>query len=286
MNAFHYLVFGDLHGRILPAFRLATVWSREHDIVIDGLLQVGDLGFFPYPELMDKATKAHAKKDPLEAGASLIIEPNKLADQVFAEPEVAETLWHTIGNHEDYQTLDTIAQGCSGNDTDFPIDAYVKVRCIRDGKVSTLPSGLRVGALWGIDKKGPNARRNKPERAYINDRSASELAADSMDVLLTHDSARDAKYPDSGSEEINIIHYFAQPAFSFFGHYHGVGREMEGDFGNTRVFHMGGFELRGKDGCAEEGSVGVFQWDGKEGSFEYLDPKWLKTFTRHNWKYR
>ncbi|HEX5271729.1 MAG TPA: hypothetical protein VFW33_14625, partial [Gemmataceae bacterium] len=61
-----YLVFGDLHGRVLPAFRLARAWSREHAIALAGLLQVGDLGYFPDPARFDKATKRHAEKDPLE----------------------------------------------------------------------------------------------------------------------------------------------------------------------------------------------------------------------------
>jgi hypothetical protein len=47
MAEIFYLVFGDLHGRILPAFRLAAAWARDHGCPIDGLLQVGDLGYFP-----------------------------------------------------------------------------------------------------------------------------------------------------------------------------------------------------------------------------------------------
>src|SRR6266550_521159 len=49
MRSCTYLVFGDLHGRILPAFRLASAWAREHQTPLDGVLQVGDLGFFPDP---------------------------------------------------------------------------------------------------------------------------------------------------------------------------------------------------------------------------------------------
>jgi hypothetical protein len=39
-----YLIFGDLHGHVLPAFKLAQAWAREHDVALAGLLQVGDLG--------------------------------------------------------------------------------------------------------------------------------------------------------------------------------------------------------------------------------------------------
>src|SRR5262245_4902644 len=63
-----YLVFGDLHGRVLPAFRLAAAWSREHGTRVEGLLQVGDLGYFPDPCRLDVATLRHALDDPLELG--------------------------------------------------------------------------------------------------------------------------------------------------------------------------------------------------------------------------
>ena len=68
MPSVTYLVFGDLHGRVLPAFRLAQAWSREHGVPLAGLLQVGDLGYFPDPSRFDQATRRHAEKDDLESG--------------------------------------------------------------------------------------------------------------------------------------------------------------------------------------------------------------------------
>ena len=102
-------------------------------------------------------------------------------------------------------------------------------------------------------------------------------------MLLAHESPRDAIFPDSGSDDIGAIIRCARPAFAFFGHYHGTGREIEGDFGATRVYHLSHLEL---DSRAEEGSVGVLTWDGAAGEFAYLDPAWLRTVTRHNWKHR
>jgi hypothetical protein len=37
---------------------------------------------------------------------------------------------------------------------------------------------------------------------------------------------------------------------------------------------------------AEEGSVGVLTWTGSTGSFEYVDPAWLRSFSRHGWRHR
>ena len=152
----------------------------------------------------------------------------------------------------------------------------------RTGAVSgiALPGGLRVGALWGVD---PRTRRRIPPRARISRHSAEALTKSGFDVLLTHDSPRDAVLPGSGSEEIGAIIRGARPAFAFFGHYHGTGRQVEGDFGATRVYHLCHLELRSR---AEEGSVGALTWDGGAGEFAYLDPAWLRTVTRHNWPHR
>ena len=106
MSLARYLIFGDLHGRILPAFRLAMLWEREHGIRLDGLLQVGDLGYFPDPARLDKATARHAAADPLELGACLVAEPSREADAVFhGEGGPPPTLWFTAGNHEDFDAL-------------------------------------------------------------------------------------------------------------------------------------------------------------------------------------
>jgi hypothetical protein len=281
-----YLVFGDLHGRILPAFRVALAWQREHAEPVAGLLQVGDLGYFPDPSRLDKATRRHAERDPLEMGATRVASPSPEADALFAEPDLPEALWFTCGNHEDYEALEALAHGPGSTRDDFPVDAYGRVRCVRDGRVALLPGGLRVGALWGVDGQAPDHRRHAPARGRISPRRADVLSALAFDVLLTHDSPRGAVHPDGGSEAVLSLVRRSRPAFAFFGHYHGVG-ELSGDFGPTRVFHLEGLEFRGRDGFAEERSVGVLRWEaGSGGAFAYVEPAWLRTVTRYNWTHR
>jgi hypothetical protein len=282
MSAVTYLVFGDLHGRVLPAFRLACAWSRDHGVRLAGLLQVGDLGYFPDLSRLDKATRRHAADDPLELGVQQVVARSRDADAVFAAAELPEALWFTAGNHEDYDALEQMAHQAGATPDDFPVDAYQRVRCLRDGQAATLPGGLRVGALWGIDDR---ARRSTPEAGRIRTRSATGLAFSAFDVLLTHDAPRDFVLPDSGSVLISEVIAEARPAFAFFGHYH-QGRILQGELGTTHVHHLHGFELRGRGGSAEEGSVGVLTWAGQGGRFEYLEPRWLRGFTRHNWQHR
>src|SRR5207302_561640 len=143
---------------------------------------------------LDKATRRHAEKDPLELGAQLVAAPSNKADVIFAEPECPEGLWFTTGNHEDYDALDVWSHGPVAGVNEFPVDVYRRVYCIRVGCVTTLPGGLTAAALWGIDGDAPRARRKAPPRAYIHARSATQLAGSTFEVLLCHDSPRDAVF--------------------------------------------------------------------------------------------
>src|SRR5262249_23089616 len=111
-------------------------------------------------------------------------------------------------------------------------------------------------------------------------------AGAAFDVLLSHDGPRDAVIQDAGSEEISALLHLAQPAFAFFGHYSRTGHRVPEHFGRTQVYLLSGFEMRHRGGCAEDGSVGLLTWQPGGGTFAFLEPDWLRTFTRHNWQHR
>jgi hypothetical protein len=280
-----FLVFGDLHGRILPAFRFASFWTRVSGRSVTGLLQVGDMGYFPDISRMDKATLRHAKDDPLELGSLDVATRTDIADRVFDDdPHCPPGLWFTAGNHEDFDELERFARA-SGPQADFAVDAYCRVHGIKDGAVHPFDCGLRSAAVWGVDGGGPNARQNLPPRGYIDERAVDRLTTQAFDVLLMHDAPEGAKRVGCGSALLLALIELAQPRFAFFGHYRGDGERIEKDFGRTEVYHLAGFELRTRDGHPESGSVGVLEWDGTDGTFELLPDDELKLFTRHNWKW-
>ncbi len=276
-----FFVFGDLHGRILPAFRLATLWAREHATPVRGILQAGDLGYFPDLSRLDKATQRHAQADPLELGIQDILAPTPLADAVFNDPDCPPAMWFTAGNHEDFEALrDRERAGLSADQRTFRADYYMMLRGIRDGHVACLPDGLRVGAVWGID---PDARPRTPAAARIASRSVSRLAAESFDVLLAHDGPRDAITPGAGSAEISSLLDSVGPPLAFFGHYESPVREVENRSGRSRLYHLAGFELHHRGGSAEPGSCGIVRRSAGLWEFEYVADAWLERFTRDTW---
>ena len=275
-----FLIFGDLHGRVLPAFRLAQRWEQDHGYTLDGLLQVGDLGYFPDLTRLDKATVRHAQKDASELGVQDVIAPNVMADAVFNRSSTS--MWFTAGNHEDHDLLEAMMQ--RSREPAFPVDHYERVWCVSDGQIADLPDGLSIAAVWGIDNDAPGRRKSSSAAARIHAGRLNRLYAGGFDILLTHESPLDAVKIDSGSEEISMIIESAQPAFAFFGHYHEDGNLEACDFGRTRVHHLHGFELNGRDGSAEPRSVGLLQWQ-EEPTFEFLPERWLREFTRSNWKH-
>jgi len=285
MSESNYLVFGDLHGRILPAFRLASAWAREYKCPIAGLLQVGDLGYYPDLTRLDKATRKHAADDPTELGAQDVVHITPIADAVFADEHCPQCLWFTAGNHEDFDALLQFA-GSSGRQPDCVVDAYCRLRCIKNGRITELPGGLQVGALWGVDGEGRNARRKLPPAGYVQQSAADKLHVAPMNVLLIHDAPMDAVREGGGSPISDELIRLSQPKFAFFGHYECHGHRIERDYGSTEVYHLSGMELSGRGKHAEPGCVGVLNWNGTDGKFEYLEDDWLRSFTRHNWRSR
>ena len=128
------------------------------------------------------------------------------------------------------------------------------------GQVVTLPGGLRVGGIWGIDHEAPNARRHIAAEIRLDRRIARKLAMQSFDVLLSHDSPRDASVLDTGSLAVTEILSLARPAFAFYGHYHGIERLDECDYSPSEVRHLAALDFEGRGHTANENAVGVTRW--------------------------
>ena len=275
-------MFGDLHGRVLPAFALARRYQDEFQVQLEGLLQVGDLGFYPDVQRLDSATRRHAARDPLELGVSEFNAANVLTGRFFQKLDPLLRLYFIAGNHEDHELLQQYRRS---RDSAWPVDDFHRLWCIDDGCTVSLSSGLMVAGLWGIDGDAPKARRIRTPRVQIDPAAAERLeAGPRFDVLLTHESPRDAIWMESGSLEISSVIAQIQPQLAFFGHYHTPGRLAECDFGQTKVCWMNGLELQHVGNTAEPYSVGLLKVADGKCEFSYLPDDWLATFTRYNWQ--
>ena len=130
-------MLGDVHGHLTLAFRVLCRWEREMGRRLDLALQVGDLGAFPPPFRLDKATRRFAEKDPDELGFADYYEGGPDAEEVFGEDadharRFDADLVFIKGNHEDFEFLAEVAGGAR---EPVPVDAF--------GRIRYLPSGSR-----------------------------------------------------------------------------------------------------------------------------------------------
>ncbi len=123
-------VFADIHGRVLLAFKLCARWERETGEKLDLILQAGDLGAFPNPDALDRATRAHAKADPSELG--FMNDFGAYSEDV--EATLAQTTCPMIcvrGNHEDHVWLDELEARSAG--PIYGIDPYQRIWMLKTG---------------------------------------------------------------------------------------------------------------------------------------------------------
>ena len=108
------------------------------------------------------------------------------------------------------------------------------------------------------------------------------------DMLLTHDSARDAIFAGSGMDEIRLILDRYRPSYHFFGHYGGPYRQGTDTNGATHFCKLADLTWdqsnRGK--TLEPGAMGLLRWTDREHhTFEILDQPWLKEYNAVTWRY-
>jgi hypothetical protein len=135
--------------------QLCRLWQLEHGVQLDGILQCGDLGFFPNRDALDRATRRYASKDPEELGFSRFFkrpepeEQDRLLERTLrGDPESLETVVCPVhwchGNHEDFQALKHVVQGRS----QAAVDAFDRVTWISSGRTHLI-CDLRVAAIGG-----------------------------------------------------------------------------------------------------------------------------------------
>jgi Calcineurin-like phosphoesterase len=157
-------VFGDLHGHILLALQLCVRWQQQTGQQLDLILQVGDLGVFPDRTRLDRATRRHGERNPAVLSFLNFFTAKHPAVTTLLE-ELSCPLLFVRGNHEDHSWLD--AREHQFPDPCFPVDAYLRLWCLKTGAPYTFQRGEEAITILGIGRIGRPASSEKTKPHYI-----------------------------------------------------------------------------------------------------------------------
>jgi hypothetical protein len=282
-------VFADVHGRILLAFKLVERYQRETGETIDLILQCGDLGIFPDPSRLDKATLRHAMEDATELGfLGDFVEPKAEVEAVLSR--VSSPLLCVRGNHEDHEFLDRLEAATA--EPIFPVDPYRRILVLKTGVPYSFVVATARLDLLGIGRIGALGEEGKKDRArYIQDHERQRLLAcakEPVDVLLTHDAAKNFVTRGFGMDEIREFLDARAPVYHFYGH---TGKPLDRRRDKNRVswsvkFSDFEWDERDRGGRLKDGCMGVLHWQSQEKHrLEILHAPWLKEYTRNSWRH-
>ena len=267
-------IFGDLHGNILLALQCCARWQQKTGQQLDLILQVGDLGVFPDRTRFDRATRRHSERNPAVFSFQDFFTAEHPKITTVLE-ELSCPLLFVRGNHEDHAWLDIREHQFP--DPCFPVDAYLRLWCLKTGVPYTFQRGEEAISILGIGRIGRPASSEKAKPHYIQpyERQRLEQLSDMpVDILLTHDAPRDRIYPGSGSLEIQQALWRHQPKYHFFGHYGGPAHHRLETNDITHSYHLADLVLSPQQGepMLGAGSMGLLHWQHRDAhSFELLD---------------
>lgn len=287
----HIAVFGDLHGHLRLMWKLASYWQKAHEQRLDLILQCGDIGYFPEPERLDKATRNYLKKDPEELGFADYFRPGplpngddqKIRSIMDGDPidfaTVKAPVYACSGNHEDFEALEEVA----GHRDVFTIDRYGRLHMVRSGTALDL-RGLNVGFIGG----GPEQERKPHDMdpwSRVTEQACDRLVDDTLDVLITHAGPQQPAGPlVGGSLRLRRFVERAQPRIHLFAHH---GRPIEpGKIGGTRYWYLRDVAFDGPPhdltaGPLMQGCMAVLRGDNSDSDqldVETVDEDWMRAF--------
>jgi Icc-related predicted phosphoesterase len=288
----HIAVLGDLHGHFTLAYRVLKRWEREHARTLDLILQVGDLGAFPPPFRLDKATKRFAEHDPDELGFAVYYagEPEAeevLGDEASDERRIAADMVFIKGNHEDFEFL---AEHAGSEPVE--VDVFGKIKYLAGGGRFTFERdehALTIGALGGIADGLGGPGLSEVSENYTRKEIRKLRKGGKLDVLLSHEPPFGAaacihpRFAEAGSPDVLALLRELDPSFHFCGHYHEPGCELELQ-GRTRSFQLNAVSFL-KPARLNPGCIGILRWAGRSAvDFTLLAEPWLREYTRHTFR--
>jgi len=293
---YYFAVFGDIHGRIALMYTLASLWQTEQKVLLDGLLQVGDMGAFPYPDKLDKATYKHAKNDTDELGFSNFCRRTEESKLYFEDQNSVKT-YFIRGNHEDFDYLSSFSIPTG-------IDPWNNIWYIPDGQYINLGNfedKLYLAGFGGIAPKDNDRHRGKQHRkAHRRGKNKSikdpkfftskdiNMAFNNIppvDILMTHGAPYTVKSP-FGSKIISNLSERLQPRIHFFGHHHVTLEPCEIE-SNRLLVGLEHLEFK-NNGQLKEGAWGILKMNSKITQFSFCSSEkmqWLSKVTQESYRF-
>jgi hypothetical protein len=276
-------IFADFHGRILLAFKLCARWERETGEKLDLILQAGDMGIFPEPSRLDKATQRHAQQDPTELGFMQYFAA--YSDEAAAV--LAQTTCNLVcvrGNHEDHLWLDDLERQALG--PLFSVDVYRRLYCLKTGVPYIYTTGNEQLTILGIGRAGPKSLEMKDK--YIQPYEQEQLKKvgnTTIDVLLTHDVSPGTSTSKVGMVEVASTLREYQPRYHFHGH---IGGEcIQGVVEQSTQFcKLADLEWYDASQVVHPGSMAILRWtDSSTHALSVVRDAWYKEYTFNTWQY-
>ena len=288
-------VFGDTHGHLRLMFQLCRLWQLNNGQHLDGILQCGDLGFFPDIGRLDKATKKFARNDQEELGfAEYFALPRPATADAWLErtlngdPDSLETVRASVifchGNHEDFTLLDEITCGAVLTS----VDVFERIWFLRSGETADV-AGIRVGAVGGA----PEVDGNDGEvlSKTISRRAINRLKKAEFDVLMTHGGPKGAggETDQWGSQLLHELIIATQPALHVYGHH--TTPVGPATFGKTRSFWLNDTNFqktreREFKGPVEPGCMAILRWNSRDDhELTIVNDDWFRQITGATWRH-
>lgn len=288
-------VFGDTHGHLRLMFQLARLWQLEFQTHLDGILQCGDLGFFPDPHRLDKATKRFAAFDPEKLGFAWYFRLPKplkrdarLEKTLSGDPEDLNTvrcpvLW-CHGNHEHFDLLQevTACSACSS------VDVFGRLNYLRSGEIHEI-AGIRIAGIGGAPEEDATSVPLFSTR--VSAQAVRRLSKRPFDILLSHGSPRGigSESDQWGSSLLRELVERQQPRYHFFAHHRR--RIPPATLGETHCFWHNDTNFQEEPskrftGPPEPYCMGILRWRSFwEHSFEFCHGPWFDRITGRSWEH-
>ena len=265
------LLFGDVHGRINHLLALARRIYRIEGQQITKIIQVGDMGAFPYIDRLDTATIEFAKNDKSELDFAIFMNPNVENRHLIAELRILlnQSIQFIRGNHEDHNWLDSLEKE-NNESIPIPIIPNNILEYVPDFYITDY-HGVKIGFLSG---KEDYSNRFK---TFIENKIK-------LDLLITH-------YPPygvsigfkgqiQGSNYVTEVIKTKQPRYHFFGHLH----QTLGPFQIGKTISIGLSLLIQplRNNPAQDllpGSIGLYDTESRTFSFIFED--WFSLYKRN-----